>query len=123
RTAAATGSAAPSAGMGGGGGSAWWRRASGPRSEGTMEIIPASQGLEVLDEVGLLPRVEPEQEVAVIVVHHVRERGRAPVVEVRRVLPGAPERGGAVAAGRRPLGQDRAHPGLLGEVQPVVRVG
>jgi hypothetical protein len=55
----------------------------------------------MLDQVPLLLHRETESTHPVVVRHHVRERRRATVVEVRRVLPQCPPWGCAVRLARR----------------------
>src|SRR6185503_19580751 len=55
-----------------------------------------SDRLEVLDEIALLLGGEAQLEGARVVIHHRRQVGGAPVVEVRRVLPEGAERRRAV---------------------------
>src|SRR5688572_11757128 len=76
------------------------------------------QRLEVFDEVALLLVGEPEVADIVVVLHHIRERPRAAVVEVRRVLPQSPERRGAVPLLRRARGVPWVHSRFTRVVQP-----
>jgi hypothetical protein len=50
-------------------------------------IPHGSERLQILDEISLLLRRETESTNPVVMCHHVRERGRAAVVEIGRVLP------------------------------------
>src|SRR6266542_3507773 len=66
---------------------------------------PASERAQILDQVRLLRRREPELQESVVVVDHVAERGE-PAVVVVAALPVREEpveRGGAVAPVRRAL--------------------
>src|SRR4051794_19628982 len=62
------------------------------------------QRFEILDEVGLLLRSQLQVLGRIIAVHHLLQRCRAAIVEVGRVLPKAPKRGGAVQFRGAPLG-------------------
>src|SRR5688572_23392891 len=60
------------------------------------ECREASERLQVLHQIVLLRRTQVQLQHRVVVRHHVLERRRAAVVEVRRVLPQAAQRRGAV---------------------------
>src|SRR6266705_3628259 len=86
-------------------------------------VISFLQRLQVLDQIGLLLRVQPEHELPVVVLDHVAQRSEAAVVEEAALLvrPQSRQRGGAILAGRRAVGLEGIDSELGRRVQVVPR--
>src|SRR5678816_2457232 len=80
-------------------------------------LRPGSERLQELDQILLLRAGELEGQALVVVLHDVRERGGRTVVEVRRMLPEAAQRGRPIASRGAAGGVGGIHAGLLGGVE------
>src|SRR5688500_18799877 len=91
---------------------AWTRQSPMATAMDRCFMFNSLQRFEKFDEIRFLPAREIQCELFVVVVDDVEQRRRAPVVEVRRVLPDSAQRRASVHAGGIPSSVTSVGPGF-----------